>query len=62
MSLPLYSKPSTTIKMAHHHLPLYEGDEDPRRNWFVCEKLSGAIDVTNEKKWCNLLGHLVKES
>ena len=31
-------------------IPLYEGDEDPRRHWFVCESTWEANQVTDEDK------------
>ena len=30
------------------HIPLYEGDEDPRRHWFICELTWEANQVTDE--------------
>ena len=38
-------------KMSHHHsvhIPIYEGEEDPRRRWFFCERMWDAADVTDE--------------
>ena len=32
------------------HIPLYEGDEDPRRHWFVCESTWEANQVTVEDR------------
>ena len=32
------------------HIPLYEGDEDPRRHWFVCESTWEANVVTSEDR------------
>ena len=32
------------------HIPLYEGDEDPRRHWFVCESTWEANQVTDEDR------------
>jgi hypothetical protein len=29
---------------------VYEGDEDPRRHWFNCEKICDVVDVTDEMK------------
>jgi hypothetical protein len=47
-------KKKTTMGL--NNIPLYEGDEDPRRHWFVCEKLWDATDITDEdKKWHNLV-------
>ena len=31
-------------------LPIFEGDEDPRRHWFICETIWSANDVDNEDK------------
>ena len=32
------------------HIPLYEGDEDPRRHWLVCESTWEANQVTDEDR------------
>ena len=32
------------------HIPLYEGDEDPRQHWFVCESTWEANQVTAEDR------------
>ena len=32
------------------HIPLYEGDEDPRRHWFVYELTLEANQVTDEDR------------
>ena len=32
------------------HIPLYEGDEDPRWHWFVYELTWEANDVTSEDR------------
>ena len=32
------------------HIPLYEGDEDPRWHWFVCESTWEANQVTDEDR------------
>jgi hypothetical protein len=47
------SQKSSVLKkeaMGLNNIPLYEGDEDPRRHWFVCEKLWDATDITDEDK------------
>ena len=31
-------------------IPIFEGDEDPRRHWFICETIWVANDVDNEDK------------
>jgi len=31
-------------------IPIFEGDEDPRRHWFICETIWAANDVDNEDK------------
>lgn len=36
--------------MGLNNIPLYEGDEDSRRYWFVCEKFWDATDVSDEDK------------
>jgi hypothetical protein len=45
---PIVPKKKTTMGL--NHIPIYEGDEDPKRHWFVCEKLWDATDITNEDK------------
>ena len=37
--------------MAHMtaHIPLYEGDEDPKRHWFLCEQIWEETVVSNEE-------------
>jgi hypothetical protein len=40
-SLTTPSNTLITSNMTHfntRHLPLYEGDEDPKRHWFICDK------------------------
>lgn len=37
-------------KMGLNHIPLYEGDEGPKKHWFVCEKFWTANDITDEDK------------
>ena len=32
------------------HIHLYEGDEDPRRHWFICESTWEANQVTDEDR------------
>ena len=32
------------------HIPLYEGDEDPRRHWFICELTWEENQVTPEDR------------
>lgn len=47
----------------HHliHIPSYEGEDDPRRHWFVCERMWDASDITNDdKKIAQLAGALRK--
>lgn len=36
--------------MGLNNIPLYEGDEDSRIYWFVCEKFWDAADVSDEDK------------
>ena len=38
------------IKMGFNHIPTYEGDEDPKRHWFVCEKFWDVAEITYEDK------------
>ena len=34
----------------HHsvHIPTYEGEEDPRQHWFICERMWDTVDVTDD--------------
>ena len=39
--------------MSHHHsihIPIYEGEEDPRRHWFVRERMWDTTEVTDENR------------
>jgi hypothetical protein len=39
--------------MSHHHsihIPIFEGEEDPKRHWFVGERMWDVADVTDEDK------------
>jgi hypothetical protein len=36
--------------MGLNHIPIYEGDEDPKQHWFICEKFWDATDITDEAK------------
>jgi len=36
--------------MILNNMPLYEGDENPRRNWFVCKKLCDEANISDEDK------------
>ena len=45
------------------HIPLYEGDEDPRRHWFVCESTWEANQVTYEdRQMAQFIGALRKRA
>ena len=49
--------------MACHHapyIPIYEGDEDPRCQWFIYETIWEAVDVTKAKKIAQFDGALMK--
>jgi hypothetical protein len=35
------SVPTKKFKMGFNHIPIYEGEEDPKCHWFVCEKFLG---------------------
>ena len=40
-------------KMSHHHLvhiPIYEGEEDPKQHWFICERMWDAADMIDDDK------------
>jgi hypothetical protein len=41
-------KKKTTMGL--NHIPIYEGDEDPKIHWFICEKFWDATDITDEDK------------
>jgi hypothetical protein len=41
---------SKKATMGLNHIPIYEGDEDPKRHWFVYEKNWDASDITDEDK------------
>ena len=44
-------------------IPLYEGDEDPRRHWFICESIWEANKVTEEERqMAQFAGALMKKS
>jgi hypothetical protein len=45
-----FSKKSQKENMGLNHILIYEGDEDPKRHWFVCEKFWDATDITDEDK------------
>jgi len=36
--------------MGFNHIPIYEGEEDPKCHLFKCEKFWDAIDITDEDK------------
>ena len=36
--------------MGLNHIPIYEGDEDPKIHWFICEKFWDAKNITDEDK------------
>jgi len=44
------SVPTKKLKMGFNHIPSYEGEEDPKRHWFVCEKFLDATNITDEDK------------
>jgi hypothetical protein len=39
-----------------NHIPIYEGDEDPKWHWFVCNKFWDLVDVTDEDKHMEQFG------
>ena len=61
---PRMSEEDIDIKdMVHmsEHIPLYEGDEDPKRNWFVCDSYWEANVVNSEdRKMTQFAGALHK--
>jgi hypothetical protein len=41
--------------MGLNHIPIYEGDEDPKQYWFICEKFWDVPNIIDEeKKWLSL--------
>jgi hypothetical protein len=36
--------------MGFNHIPIYEGEEDPKLHWFICEKFWDAIDNYRQGK------------
>jgi len=42
--------PTKKFKMGFNHIPIYEGEEDPKIHWFVCENFWDATNITNEDK------------
>jgi hypothetical protein len=36
--------------MGFNHILIYEGEEDPKRHWFVCEKFRDAADIIDKDK------------
>ena len=42
--------PKTMAYPAQSMIPIFEGDEGPRRHWFICETIWSANDVDNEEK------------
>ena len=50
--LPPPESSDSDSDMGHRsaHIPLYEGDEDPRRHWFVCESTWEANQVIDEDR------------
>jgi hypothetical protein len=36
--------------MGLNHIPVYEGEEDPKCHWFVCEKFWEEADITDKDK------------
>ena len=38
------------VYTAQTMIPIFEGDEDPRRHWFICETIWAANDIDNEEK------------
>jgi hypothetical protein len=45
--IPIAKKKPT---MGLNHIPIYEGDEDPKRHWFICEKFWNVVDIVEEEK------------
>jgi len=36
--------------MGLNHIPVYEGEEDPKRHWFVCELFWVSANISDEDK------------
>jgi hypothetical protein len=44
------------------HIPIYEGKEDPKHHWFICERFWDANDIIDEVKQMEQFGpHQVHE-
>jgi hypothetical protein len=49
--IPIKSSiPKKKIKMGFNHIPIYEGEEDLKHHWFMCEKFWDVADITYEDK------------
>ena len=60
---PTFESSESDLDMGHGsaHIPLYEGDEDPRRHWFICESTWEANQVTDEdRQMAQFIGALRK--
>jgi hypothetical protein len=42
--------------MGINHIPIYEGDDDPKLHRFICEKVWHIVDNTNEEKQMSHFG------
>jgi len=50
IKIPVKSKLKTMAYPAQSMIPIFEGYEDPRHHWFICETIWAANDVDNEDK------------
>jgi len=44
------SIPIKKIKMGFNHVLIYEGEEDPKHHWFICEFFLDATNIIEEDK------------
>jgi hypothetical protein len=47
----LVTNSSAKENMGLNHIPIYEGYEDPKRHWFVCEKFWDTTNIIDEDKY-----------
>jgi hypothetical protein len=48
--------PTKKIKKEFNHISIYEGKEDPKLHWFVCENFWDVTDITNQDKEMDQFG------
>lgn len=48
--VPRQMQKKAMVLTAQTMIPIFEGDEDPRRHWFICETIWAVNDVDSEEK------------